>query len=174
MLLVLKAWRGHGAQLSLGIVRGQKKATGEGVVLVAVDNPGLKESKVLRLGPMKRACKRRLLVKPNCIGRPQCIGDVSTMGWSPRTAVAVEWSQPEPRVLQRAELEKWYKAFGGAQKITCGSQTLEQETIKLKLPWIPQHVRDARAVGHLLKKVTNTEWNQTKRKFVRVNKDERI
>jgi hypothetical protein len=31
------------------------------------------------------------------------------MGWPPRTAATVEWSQPEPRVLQRAELEvKWH------------------------------------------------------------------
>ena len=33
----------------------------------------------------------------------------------------VEWTQPEPRLLQRAELEKWE------------SQTLDQEAVKLKL-----------------------------------------
>jgi hypothetical protein len=38
----------------------------------------------------------RLLVKPRCSGRPQCIGDASTIVQSPRTAVAVVWSQPEP------------------------------------------------------------------------------
>ena len=33
-----------------------------------------------------------------------------------------------------------------------GSQTLEQEAVKLKLPWRPQGIRDARAVGYLLRK----------------------
>ena len=35
------------------------------------------------------------------------IGNASTMWWPPRSATAVEWSQPELRVLQKAELEKW-------------------------------------------------------------------
>ena len=39
---------------------------------------------------------------------------------------------------------------------------------------IPKDVRDARAVGYLLRKAANREWNQPKRKkFVAVNKDER-
>jgi hypothetical protein len=46
---------------------------------------------------------------------------------------------------------------GGVQKIVCGSQTLEQEAVKLKLPWIPQDVRDARAVGYLLRKAADME-----------------
>ena len=29
----------------------------------------------------------------------------------------------------------------------CGSHTLEQESVKLELPWIPQDVRDDKAVG---------------------------
>jgi hypothetical protein len=86
-------------------------------------------------------------VKPSCRGRPQHIGDARTIRWPPRTAVAVEWNQLEPRVLQRAELEKQSKLFGGAQKITCGSQILEQEAVKLLLPWRPQDVSDARALG---------------------------
>jgi hypothetical protein len=53
---------------------------------------------------MKRAYER-LLVKPSYSRRLQRIGDASTMGRSPRTAAAVEWSLPEPTVLQRAELE---------------------------------------------------------------------
>ena len=68
---------------------------------------------------------------------------------------AMEWSQPEPRVLQRAELEKWCKPFGGAQKIMCVFQTLKQEAVKLKLTWRPQDVQDARAVGYLLRKAAN-------------------
>jgi hypothetical protein len=39
---------------------------------------------------MKRAYER-VLVKPGCNGRPQCVGDASTMGRSPRTAAIVEW-----------------------------------------------------------------------------------
>ena len=47
-------------------------------------------AKDLRLGTMKRVYER-LLVKHSRSGRPQCIGDASTMGWSPRTAATVEW-----------------------------------------------------------------------------------
>ena len=37
----------------------------------------------------------------------------------------------------------------------------------MKLSWIPQDVRDARAVGFLLGKADNREWSQPKRtKFV--------
>jgi hypothetical protein len=52
--------------------------------------------------------------------------------------------QPELRVLQRAELEKCCQPFGEAQKIMCGSQTLKQEAVTLKLPWRSQN---ARALG---------------------------
>jgi hypothetical protein len=38
---------------------------------------------------MKRAYEQ-LLVKPSCSRSPQCIGDAIIMGWSPRTAAAVE------------------------------------------------------------------------------------
>ena len=48
----------------------------------------------------------RLLVKPSYSGKPQQIGDSTTMGRSLSKAAAVEWSQLEPRVLQRAEMEK--------------------------------------------------------------------
>jgi hypothetical protein len=68
-------------------------------------------------------------MKPSCIEKPQNVRDTSTMGWPPRTAAAVEWNQPDPGVLQRAELEKWLRLFGGAQKMT-----LEQEGVKLMLP----------------------------------------
>jgi hypothetical protein len=44
------------------------------------------------------------------------------------------------------------------------SQTLEQEAVKLKLPRIPQDVRNARLMGYLLRKAANREWNQPKRK----------
>jgi hypothetical protein len=49
----------------------------------------------------------------------------------------------------------------------CESQTLKQEAIKLKLPWIPQDVRDVRDMGYLPRKAANWEWNQLKgTKFV--------
>ena len=37
----------------------------------------------------------------------------------------------------------------------CGSQTLEQEAVKLKLPWRLQDVRDARAMGDMGRKAAN-------------------
>jgi hypothetical protein len=44
----------------------------------------------------------------------------------------------------------------------------------LKLPWRPQDVQDARAVSFLLRKATNREYYQLRRKkFVAVNKDEK-
>jgi hypothetical protein len=55
-----------------------------------------------------------------------------------------------------------------------GSQTLEQEAVKLKLTWRRQDVKDARAVGYLTRKADNRKWNQPRRKqFVAVNKDEK-
>jgi hypothetical protein len=35
---------------------------------------------------------------------------------------------------------------------------------KVELPWRPQDVRDARAIGYLLRKSANREWNHPKRK----------
>jgi hypothetical protein len=53
----------------------------------------------------------------------------------------------------------------------CGSHILKQEAVTLKLPWRPQDVRDARAMGYLLKKAANREWNQPRRKkFDAVNR----
>ena len=37
----------------------------------------------------------------------------------------------------------------------CGSHTLEQEAVRLKFPWVPQDVRDARAMEYLLRKALN-------------------
>jgi hypothetical protein len=42
----------------------------------------------------------------------------------------------------------------------CRSQSLEQEAINLKLPWLPQDVRDISTVGYLLRKAVNREWLQ--------------
>ena len=46
----------------------------------------------------------------------------------------------------------------------CGSQTLEQEAVTLKLPWRLQDVGDARAMGFLLRKAANREWKQPRRR----------
>ena len=49
------------------------------------------------------------------------------------------------------------------------SQTLKQEAVTLKLPWRLKDVKDARAMGYMLRKGANTEWNQPRRKqFVAV------
>ena len=53
------------------------------------------------------------------------------------------------------------------------SQTLKEEAVTLKLPWRLKDVKDARAMGYMLRKTANREWNQPRRKqFVAVNKDE--
>ena len=44
------------------------------------------------------------------------------------------------------------------------SQTLKQEAVTLKLPWRLKDVKDARAMGYMLRKAANREWNQPKRK----------
>jgi hypothetical protein len=47
------------------------------------------------------------------------------------------------------------QTLGGAQKIMCGSQTLKQEVVTLKLPWRPKDVKDAKAMEYLLRKAAN-------------------
>ena len=65
--------------------------------------------------------------------------------------------QPEPRMLQRAELEKCCQSFGLVQKIMFGSQTLKQEDVALKLFLRPQNVGDDKARGYVLRKDANRE-----------------
>jgi hypothetical protein len=44
----------------------------------------------------------------------------------------------------------------------------------LKLPWRLKDVKDARAMGYMLRKAANSKWNQPRRKqFVAVKKDEK-
>ena len=114
-------------------------------------------------------------VQPSCSRRLQHIEHANTIAWSPRTAAAaVELCCPEPIVLQRAVLKRWFKPFGGGQEITYGAQTLEQKTVKLKLPWRHQDVKNARDMGNLPRNIFNREWIQPKRKkCVIVNKYER-
>jgi hypothetical protein len=44
------------------------------------------------------------------------------------------------------------------------SQTLKQEAVTLKLPWRLKAIKDARAMGYVLRKAANREWNQPRRK----------
>ena len=46
----------------------------------------------------------------------------------------------------------------------CGSQTLKQEAVTLKLPWRPQDFQDARAIGYLLRNAANREWTQARKR----------
>lgn len=39
------------------------------------------------------------------------------IAWEVHQVTAMKWSQPDPRVLERAELEKWLNPFKGAQKV---------------------------------------------------------
>jgi hypothetical protein len=57
--------------------------------------------------------------------------------WDDHQEHQIGVDQPE---LRGAELENLHQPFGGAQKIMCGSQTLKQETVILKLSWRPQDV----------------------------------
>ena len=46
--------------------------------------------------------------------------------------------------------------------------------MKLKLPWRPQDVIDARVMGYLPRRAANRKWKQSRRKkFVAVKKDEK-
>ena len=54
------------------------------------------------------------------------------------------------------------------------SQTLKQEAVTLKLPWRHKDVKDARAMGYMLRKADNREGNQPRRRnFVAINKEEK-
>jgi hypothetical protein len=47
---------------------------------------------------------------------------------------------------------------------------LKYESVTLKLPWRPQDVPDGTAIGHLLRKMANLEWNKPRgKKFDGVN-----
>ena len=101
---------------------------------------------------MKRAYER-LLMKPSCSRRPSVL-EMPVPWDNHRKSSSSGVDQPELGVLLKAELEKRGQPFGGAQEIMCGSQTLKQESVTLKLPWRPQDVRDPRA-----EQGVNREWN---------------
>jgi hypothetical protein len=114
-----------------------RKAVGQGVSSIVADIPGLKEScKIYEAchdeeNPWEATGENKLQQKTPVHLRYQ-------YNWMITENISnMEKSQSEYSVLQRVELKKWYKPFGGAQKTICGSQTLEQEAVKLKLPWRP-------------------------------------
>ena len=43
----------------------------------------------------------------------------------------------------------------------CGSQTLKQEAVTLKLPWRPQDVQDARTMCYLLRKAASRDGTRS-------------
>jgi hypothetical protein len=51
----------------------------------------------------------------------------------------------------------------------CGFQTLEKEAVIIKLPLRLKDIRDARAVGYLLRKASIKEGNQPRREKVCCN-----
>ena len=59
--------------------------------------------------------------------------------------------QPKLRMPQSAELEKWSKPIGGAQKFMCGRSYITEVSLENQDFW------DARATGYLLKKADNRE-----------------
>lgn len=64
--------------------------------------------------------------------------------------------------------------FREVKNIMCGSQTLGQEVVMLKLPWRPKDIQEARAVRFLLRESANNEWKHGgRKKFVAVNKGEK-
>jgi hypothetical protein len=50
-------------------------------------------------------------------------------------------------------------ALRSSPKDQVESQTLKQEDVTLKLPWRLQDVKDVRALGYMLRKAANKEWN---------------
>ena len=49
--------------------------------------------------------------------------------------------------------------FRRSPKDKVESRTLKQEAVTLKLPWRLKDVKDARAMGYMLRKTANSEWN---------------
>ena len=105
------------------------------------------------------------------------VKDARAMGYMLRKAANREWNQPRRKqfvAVNKDEKGKVMPALRRSPKDQVESQTLKQEAVTLKLPWRLKDVKDARAMGYMLRKAANREWNQPRRKqFVAVNKDEK-
>ena len=66
--------------------------------------------------------------------------------------------QAELRVL-RGQCRKEMPALRRSPKDQVESQTLKQEAVTLKLPWRLKGVKDARAMGYMLRKAANRKLN---------------
>jgi hypothetical protein len=86
LVLVLKGWRGHEEQLRLDSMRGHGRSW------VKMESY-LQFTAQYWKGHTNKWAYKGLLVKPSCNKGSHCIGDVSAMGWPPRTP-AGQWSQP--------------------------------------------------------------------------------
>jgi hypothetical protein len=78
---------------------------------------------------------------------------ITKNGRSSRVSSPRAWSGTESRA-----------GCDSTEKIMCGSQTLEQESVMLKSPRRPQDVWDVRVIGYLLRKAVIRKWNNSKRK----------
>jgi hypothetical protein len=54
-------------------------------------------------------------------------------------------------------------ALRSSQEDHVESQTLKQEAVTWKLPWRPNDVKDARALGYLPRKAANREQGQPRK-----------
>ena len=62
----------------------------------------------------------------------------------------------------RAQPGEEMPALRRSPKDQVESQTLKEEAVTLKLPWRLKDVKDASAMGYMLRKAANREWNQEK------------
>lgn len=127
------------------------EAISVGAAWAAVKDPGLKSGEKLSLvimwwnqspGRILRRCYW-VKVQPSCRRGPQRFGNISIVGQSPRTAIAMEQSRPEPM------RDKAVASPSGLE--ACESQTLDTELFNnvgvcfvqmvMGLPFFPLRVR---------------------------------
>ena len=83
-----------------------EKTIGEDAATLAVDDQeGRGHTNKLKVSTMKRTYER-LLVKPIAVEDSRELGRYQYYGMISQNTTTVKWSQPEPQVLQRAELDK--------------------------------------------------------------------
>ena len=59
-------------------------------------------------------------------------------------------------------------------KSSSGIPDTERRSCNIEIFWRLKDVKDARAMGYMLRKAANREWNQPRRKqFVAINKDKK-
>jgi hypothetical protein len=59
-------------------------------------------------------------------------------------------------------------------KRSSGIPDIKKRSCNIEIAWRFKDVKDARAMGYMVRKAANREWNQSRRKqFVAVNKEEK-